>query len=151
MDRTRGDVRHRGTEDTVQVDPVVGPESLVFHRDDRVLQDLGYLGERDVLAVDGAELADLIAARVIDRGALRQRLELTHGVALIRDALGEDRGAGQQRGEAGAERDPAGHDRDEELPDRRCEPHEASRITQGWAVFALAAPASPDEGVRAPR
>ena len=110
------DVRffERGTEHRVHVDAVVVPERLVLDRDDRVLDDLRHLRERDVLAVDEPELGDHVALRVEDGRALREVAEpadLVAGVVVARD---ERLGARDQRREAGADGDTTDDDgRDE--------------------------------------
>ena len=112
-DLTGRGVGHRGPEDTVQVDAVVRPERVVLHGDDRVLEDLGDLGEWHVLAVLRSEHADDVAVRVVDRRALVELAQLADRVALIRVGLREDGRPGQQGREARPDGDAADENRGE--------------------------------------
>ena len=112
LDLTRRQVLDEGPRHRVEVDAFVVPERLVFHRDDRVLEELRHFLELSLFAIQRAEHGHHSAGRVVDGGALLQVPQLDPRVELL--GVDEDPRAHEERDEEHSDHQPARDDGGEE-------------------------------------
>ena len=126
--RRGGEVGQRRPHEAADVDAVVAVELLVLDEQEGVLDVLGDRRQRDRLAVLQLEHADLVAQRVVDVGALGERLERRQLDRQLLVGVGHRPDPGRDRDDDTGHQESTGGDHEPESGEPGQRTHSASRL-----------------------